>query len=147
MPAAVAGARDAVIYLLDTNILIYLIKNQPPAIAQRVDALPEDARLCMSFVTWAELLKGAQRSTRKPEVLRRLDVLARQVAVLYPAGPAICQHYAEQFMRLKDAGTPIGANDLWIACHALAEGAMLVTNNTREFQRVEGLKLEDWVTD
>jgi tRNA(fMet)-specific endonuclease VapC len=134
-----------VIYLLDTNILIYLIKNQPPAIAQRVNALPEDARLCMSFITWAELLKGAERSVRKPEVVRRLEALARQVAVLYPAGPAICQHYAEQAMRLKDAGTPIGANDLWIACHALAKGATLVTHNTREFLRVQGLSLEDWV--
>ncbi len=133
------------IFLLDTNILIYLIKNQPPAIAQRVNALQEDARLCMSFITWAELLKGAERSVRKPEVVRRLEALARQVAVLYPAGPAICQHYAEQATRLKDAGTPIGANDLWIACHALAEGATLVTHNTREFQRVHGLSLEDWV--
>lgn len=132
------------IYLLDTNILIYLIKNQPPAIAQRVNALQEDARLCMSFITWAELLKGAERSVRKPEVVRRLEALARQVAVLYPAGPAICQHYAQQATRLKDAGTPIGANDLWIACHALAEGATLVTHNTREFQRVHGLSLEDW---
>ena len=75
------------IYLLDTNTLIYLIKNQPPAVAQRVDALPEDARLGMSFVTWAELLKGAERRTRKPEVLRRLDALARQVTVRYPDGP------------------------------------------------------------
>ncbi len=133
------------IFLLDTHILIYLIKNQPPAIAQRVNALPEDARLCMSFITWAELLKGAERSVRKPEVVRRLEALARQVAVLYPAGPAICQHYAQQATRLKDAGTPIGANDLWIACHALAEGATLVTHNTREFQRVQGLSLEDWV--
>ena len=133
------------IYLLDTNILIYLIKNQPPAIAQRVDALPEDARLCMSFVTRAELLKDAERSTRNPEVLRRLEAWVRQMSALYPAGPAICEHYAEQFTRLKDAGTPIGANDLWIACHALAEGATLVTHNTREFQRVEGLRVEDWV--
>ena len=133
------------IYLLDTNTLIYLIRNQPPAIAQRVDALPEDARLGMSFITWAELLKGAERSTRKPEVLRRLDALARQVTVRYPGGPAICHHYAEQFTRLKDAGTPMGANDLWIACHALAEQATLVTHNTREFQRVEGLRLENWV--
>lgn len=132
------------IYLLDTDILIYLIKNQPPAIAQRVDALPEGARLCMSFVTWAELLKGAERSSRKPEVLRRLEALARLVTVLYPTGPAICQHYAEQFTWLKDSGTPIGANDLWIACHGLAENAILVTHNTREFQRVKGLKLEDW---
>lgn len=134
------------IYLLDTNILIYLIKQQPPAIAQRVDALPEEARLCMSFISWAELLKGAERSVRKPEVLRRLDALARQVAVLYPHGPAICQHYAAQSTRLKEAGTPVGGNDLWIACHALAEGATLVTHNTREFQRVAGLSLEDWVS-
>lgn len=65
--------------------------------------------------------------------------------MIYPAGPAICRHYAEQFTRLKDAGTPIGANDLWIACHALAEAATLVTHNTREFARVAGLRLEDWV--
>lgn len=133
------------IYLFDTNILIYLIKQHPPAVAQRVDALPAEDRLCMSFITWAELLKGAERSTRKADVLRRLDALARQVPVLYPGGPAICRHYAEQFTRLKDAGTPIGANDLWIACHALAENATLVTHNLRELERVSGLKLQDWV--
>ncbi len=132
------------IYLLDTNILIYLIKNHPPSIAERIDALADDDLLCMSFVTWAELLKGAERSTRKSEVLRRLDALARQVAVIYPTGAAICRHYAEQSTRLKEAGTPIGANDLWIACHGLAEDATLVTHNTREFQRVVGLRLEDW---
>ena len=133
------------IHLLDTNILIYLIKQHPPAVAKRVDALPAEDRLCMSFITWAELLKGAERSTRKADVLRRLDALARQVPVLYPGGPAICRHYAEQFTLLKDAGTPIGANDLWIACHALAEDATLVTHNLREFERVSGLKLQDWV--
>ena len=133
------------IYLLDTNILVYLIKNQRPELAQRVDVLPEDARLCMSFITWAELLKGAERSTRKADVLRRLDQLSRQVPIRYPTGPAICRHYAEQATRLKDQGTPIGANDLWIACHALAESATLVTHNTREFQRVGGLRVEDWV--
>jgi tRNA(fMet)-specific endonuclease VapC len=136
-----------VIYLLDTNILIYLIKNQPPSIAHRVDALRAEDRLCMSFVTWAELLKGGERSTRKQEVLKRLDVLARQVQVIYPNSSAICRAYAEQFMRLKEAGTPIGENDLWIACHALAEDATLVTHNTREFERVGGLRIEDWFTE
>ena len=134
------------IYLLDTNILIYLIKSQPPSIAQRIDALPESDTLCMSFVTWAELLKGAERSTRKTEVLRRLNALARQVPVRYPADPAICRHYAEQATRLKEAGTPIGGNDLWIACHALAENATLVTHNTRELRRIAGLRVEDWVS-
>jgi tRNA(fMet)-specific endonuclease VapC len=64
---------------------------------------------------------------------------------MYPGGAAICRHYAEQFTRLKDDGTPIGANDLWIACHALAEHATLVTHHTREFQRVSGLRVEGWV--
>ena len=67
------------------------------------------------------------------------------MAVLYPAGPANCEHCPEQFTRPKDAGTPIGANDLWSACHALAENATLVMHKTRDFQRVEGLRVEDWV--
>ncbi len=134
-------------YLLDTNILIYLIKNKPPTIAARVDALGDDALLGMSFFTYAELLKGAERSTRKPEVLRRLEQLTRQVPVVYSTGRALCEHYAAQFTRLKLAGTPIGANDLWIACHALAENAVLVTNNMREFTRISGLKVENWVDE
>jgi tRNA(fMet)-specific endonuclease VapC len=132
-------------YLLDTNILIYLIKHQPPGIAERVNALDEEDILNMSFITYAELLKGAERSTRKARVLSRLDDLIRQVPVLYPRKPAICRHYAEQFTRLKNAGTPIGANDLWIACHALAEQAVLVTHNLREFERISGLRVVDWV--
>lgn len=57
----------------------------------------------------------------------------------------MCAHYAEQSVRLKAAGTPIGGDDLWIACHALAEKATLVTNNVREFQRIDGLALVNWV--
>jgi tRNA(fMet)-specific endonuclease VapC len=133
-------------YLLDTSILIYLIRNRPPSVARRIDALGEDAVLGMSFFTYAELLKGAERSTRKPEVLRRLEHLTRQVPVAYQASRSLCEHYAAQFTRLKEAGTPIGANDLWIACHALAEDATLVTHHTRKFERVPGLRLENWVT-
>ena len=131
-------------YMLDTNILIYLIKNKPAAVAERVNALDSQAELCMSFFTFAELLMGAERSTRKPDVLRRLDALARVVAVRYGPHASICSHYAAQFTRLRAAGTPIGANDLWIASHALADDCTLVTNNLREFQRVDGLKLENW---
>jgi tRNA(fMet)-specific endonuclease VapC len=131
--------------MLDTNILIYLLKHHPPEIAARVDALPPTDNLCMSFVTYAELLKGAERSTRKADVIQRLDRLTRQVPVNYPAGADICRHYARQFTRLRTAGTPIGANDLWIGCHALAEAATLVTNNAREFQRLDGLAVENWV--
>ena len=132
-------------YVLDTNILIYLIKNKPQSVTQRVNALGEDDELCMSFVTYAELLKGAEGSMRKADVLRRLEGLIRQVPVLYPSGAALCEHFAEQSVRLKAAGTPIGSNDLWIACHALAEAAVLVTNNESEFNRVAGLTVENWV--
>jgi tRNA(fMet)-specific endonuclease VapC len=133
------------IYMLDTNILIYLIKNNPPGIAARINALDEHAELCMSFLTYAELLKGAERSTRKALVLKQLQQLTVSIPVNYTVNTELCQYYATQFTRLKTAGTPIGANDLWIACHALAQRATLVTHNIREFERIEGLTLEDWV--
>lgn len=130
--------------MLDTNILIYLIKNKPPWIADRVNALAADDDICMSFVSYAELLMGAERSSRKPEVLRQLEALSRVVRVRYSSAPSICQHYALEFTRLRAAGTPIGANDLWIACHALADECTLVTNNQRKFERLSGLRLENW---
>ncbi|MGF1642155.1 MAG: type II toxin-antitoxin system VapC family toxin [Thiotrichales bacterium] len=134
-------------YLLDTNILIYLIKNKPPAIAARVDTLDERSLLGMSFITYAELLKGAERSTRKAEALRTLERLTAHIPVQFAIERSLCAHYATQATQLKIAGTPIGANDLWIACHALSVGATLVTNNTREFERVQGLRLENWTIE
>jgi tRNA(fMet)-specific endonuclease VapC len=98
----------------------------------------------MSFFTYAELLKGAERSTRKTQVLKQLYQLTRIIPVQYDTNPSLCQHYARQFTLLKTAGTPIGGNDLWIASHALSQNAILVTHNVREFERIEGLKIEDW---
>lgn len=131
--------------MLDTNTLIYFIKNRPVSIVDRINELRDDAALNMSFITFAELLKGAERSSKKAETQRRLEQLAHQVPVVYRVDRALCEHYAVQSARLKQAGTPIGANDLWIACHALAEEATLVTHNCREFERIDGLTLEDWV--
>ena len=132
------------IYLLDTNILIYLIKNRPPQVAEHIDQLADVDSLAMSFITWAELLRGAEGSQRRETTLQQLDALSRQVPVLYPDGPAICRHYAVQATALKRQATPIGGNDLWIAAHALALEATLVSHNVREFARIEGLALEDW---
>lgn len=131
-------------YMLDTNILIYLMKNKPAAVAERVNALGADEELHMSFFTYAELLKSAERSFRKVEVLRNLEQLIRQTPVCWAADRRLCGHYARRFTELKAADTPVGANDFWIAFHALAEDAVLVTNNTREFQRIAGLAVEDW---
>lgn len=132
------------IYLLDTNILIYLSKNRPPQVAERIDALRDEESIAMSFITWAELLRGAEGSQRREATLQQLESLRRLVPVLYPQGAGICEHYAIQATALKRKATPIGANDLWIACHALAIGATVVSHNVSEFSRIEGLPLVDW---
>jgi tRNA(fMet)-specific endonuclease VapC len=130
--------------MLDTNILIYLLKNKPPAVAERINALDKESALCMSFFTYAELLKGAERSTRKTQVMSQLYQMTQIIPVQYDTNPDLCQYYATQFTLLKTAGTPIGGNDLWIACHALSKNATLVTHNVSEFERIEGLRIEDW---
>lgn len=134
------------IHLLDTNILIYWIRTHPPQVAERINGLAEEDSLAMSFITWAELLQGAEGSQRRQATLQQLDALSRLVPVLYPEGPAICRHVAQQATALRRRGTPIGANDLWIACHALAIGATLVSHNVREFERIEDLQLVDWAS-
>ena len=131
-------------YMLDTNILIYLIKNKPPSVAARVNRLAAGDSLCMSFFTWSELQAGAEGSADPAKTRVQLDALARQIPVLNLLPPSMALHYAVHFQRLKRTGRPIGANDLWIACHALSEGVTLVTRNLREFGRIEGLPLENW---
>ncbi len=131
-------------YMLDTNILIYLIKQRPPEVVARVAGLRPDDALCMSFVSWAELLKGAERSSRPEQARRRFHLLADSIPVLYQASHAMCSHHAKFAALMKDKGSPIGANDLWIAAHAMAEGCTLVTNNMGEFGRLPGLRLENW---
>jgi tRNA(fMet)-specific endonuclease VapC len=133
------------IYMLDTNIIIYLLKNKPPEVIQRLNALADDSKICMSFVTYAELLKGAEKSTRKAQVIKQIKNLAQSISVEFVTNEKLCESYASNFTRLKDAGTQIGANDLWIACHAISLSATLVTNNVREFERIKDLKVENWV--
>lgn len=130
--------------MLDTNILIYLLKGKAPGVSERMNSLHAQDRTVMSFVTWAELLLGAARSSRQGRVLQQLGSLTLHVPVLYPDGPRICQCFAGLVAQLRQAGNPIGTNDAWIASHALAERATLVTHNTREFARVPGLAIEDW---
>lgn len=132
-------------YMLDTNILIYFLKKKPPSVADKINALLPTDMLIISFITYAELLKGAENSQRKDEVLAQLKELTAIVEISYPNNDVICQHYAVQFSQLKSKGMLIDANDLWIACHALAEEAIVVTHNVREFERVLGLRIEDWV--
>lgn len=130
--------------MLDTNILIYLMKFRSPAIVERIAALDDDD-VVMSWVTYAQLLKGAEGSQRPEVVTGVLDELAAAIPVDYRVGPELCRIYGHHAHRLRRAGTPIGANDLWIGCHALSLGAVLVTTNLSEFSRIDGLDLRNWV--
>lgn len=132
-------------WLLDTNIVIYLMNHKPQGMVKRITAVGENGVVAMSFVTYAELLKGAEGSNRTVAVLAALRDLTREIPVEYSVDENLCRLYGDHANRLKRAGTPIGGNDLWIACHALSIDATLVTNNTREFSRIDGLRLENWV--
>ena len=134
------------IYMLDTNIIIYLLKNKPPEAIQRLNALDDNSKICMSFITYAELLKGAEKSTHKSQVIKQIKNLAQPINVEFVTNEKLCESYASNFTRLKDAGTQIGANDLWIACHAISLGATLVTNNVRAFELIKELNIENWVS-
>lgn len=131
-------------WMLDTNTLSELIRNPRGVLLQRLGATEPDA-VCTSIVVASELRFGARR--RKSEVLsRRVEQLLDSLAVLPMDEPAD-EHYADIRTALETAGTPIGSHDLFIAAHARSRGLTLVTHNTREFKRVPGLRVEDWLTE
>jgi len=129
-------------YLLDTNICIYIARRSPPEVLSRLERLkPGDVG--MSIVTYLELVYGAYKSRRVQSNLEAIESLSRLVPVLsldVTAG----RRYGQIRTDLEKRGAPIGAYDLLIAAHALAGGLTLVTNNTREFRRVAGLRVENW---
>jgi len=139
MALAAGGIR----YLLDTNILVYLANRRSEAVAARFARL-HPGEVAMSCITFGELLYGAEKSTRRNEVLRTLERLAERVRVL-PLERSVSGEYGRLRASLEAKGIPMGNNDLWIASHALATRLTLVTNNEREFARVPALKLENWV--
>jgi tRNA(fMet)-specific endonuclease VapC len=130
-------------YLLDTNICIYIIKHNPPAVRERF-AQHAANELAMSVVTLGELRFGAEKSRSRAkaiESIRRLE----KVLQIAPMPTVAGEHYGEIRAVLQKKGQIIGNNDLWLAAHARAEGWILVTNNMREFSRVPQLKIENWV--
>lgn len=133
-------------YLLDTNIVSYFLRGASPALNQRIlDSRPEV--LAISIISAGELRYGLSQlrpSRRAAQLAHQLDALLTAVSVL-ALPPEAAQHYGTARSQLEAAGTPIGGNDLWIAAHALSQDLTLVTNNTREFERVPGLRVENWI--
>lgn len=128
-------------YLLDTNIRI-AYKKRKPGVPERVGKLPQGEAV-MSLITWGELVHGAEKSQHQAQSFAILERI-RQIIPVLGMEEKVGNHYGAIKRALEKTGRPIGPNDLWIAAHALAHDLKLVTNNTGEFSRVEGLDLEDW---
>ncbi len=129
-------------YMLDTDTSSYVMKASNPDVLRRLQ-LHSTEDICISVITKSELMYGVEVSPRQTQDRMRLEVFLRHVPVQdFPDGAAL--HYAIIRAELKRRGEIIGSNDLFLAAHARFLGLTLVTNNTREFARVPGLKLENW---
>jgi tRNA(fMet)-specific endonuclease VapC len=130
-------------YLLDTNICIHIRQRRPPSVLARFNKL-QPGEAALSVITFGELLYGAEKSQRRADALQLLAELATLIPVL-PLPLEAAHLYGTIRASLETRGEVIGNNDLWIAAHAKAEGLTLVTNNEREFKRIAGLKVQNWV--
>jgi tRNA(fMet)-specific endonuclease VapC len=134
--------RGSMIYMLDTDICIYTIKRNPPAVFDKLRKLSPDS-IGVSSITEAELRFGMSNSSKPAHNHRALDeFLAPFHVVSFDSAAAV--HYGEIRSHMKRSGTQIGSMHLLIAAHARSLSAVLVTNNEKEFERVPGLKLENW---
>jgi tRNA(fMet)-specific endonuclease VapC len=130
-------------YLLDTNIVIYVMKRRPVEVLTLFNQ--NASRMAISSITLAELFHGAEKSAKVSDNLLAIEDFCSRLEVL-PYGARAAQHYGSIRSALEKAGTPIGINDLHIAAHARSEGLVVVTNNMGEFARVPALQLENWIT-
>jgi len=130
-------------YMLDTNIIAYAKNNRPESVLKRLTAQkPSD--ICISSITMAELEYGVLRSSKPAQNRLALMMFLSGIQVL-PFDSNAAREYGVIRHELTKNGTPIGANDMLIAAHAKSLGLILVTNNEREFCRVTGLTVENWV--
>ena len=129
-------------YMLDTNICIYVMKAYPPALLARFNSAAE--QLCISSITLGELHYGAEKSRLREQNLLAIDNFTARLEVLSFSGKAAV-HHGQIRAELERSGRPAGSYDMLIGGHARSEGLVLVTNNVREFARMPGLRVENWV--
>ena len=129
-------------YMLDTNIVIYTIKNRPNAVKEAF--VVHYGQMCISSVSLMELIYGAEKSAAPGRNLNDVEGFAARLDVLDYDSEAAA-HSGELRAELARTGTPIGPYDQMIAGHARSRGFILVTNNVKEFVRVPGLRVENWV--
>ena len=128
-------------YMLDTNIVIYTIKNKPPAVREAFKK--HEDQLCISAITLMELIYGAEASLAVDRNLRAIEGFAARLEVL-PYDNDAAAHTGQLRAELKTKGRPIGPYDEMIAGHARSHGLAIVTNNIKQFKNVPGIRLENW---
>ncbi len=131
-------------YLLDTNLCIYIQRNKPPEVLAKFRKL-RVGEAGISAITHGELMYGAMKSRQQDRVMRDIADFILWVPAM-PLPESASGHYATIRAEAEAAGKPLGGNDLWIAAHAIAADLVLVTNNEREFKRVPGLRVQNWVS-
>ena len=128
-------------FLLDSDICIFAMKRRTPALLRRLDQ--RSTASAISVVAYGELAFVEAMTVHREEAAAHLAALLETLQVL-PLPLEAARRYAAIRAELQRTGQPIGSNDLWIAAHALADDLTLGTNNEREFQRVPGLRVENW---
>ena len=129
-------------YLLDTNIVIYVLKRRPKEMLEIFNR--NASRMAISSITLSELIYGAEKSPNVDKNLEAIEEFVSHLDVL-PYDAKASQHYGQIKAALEKRGEIIGENDIHIAAHAISQGRILVTNNLREFKRVPNLARENWV--
>ena len=130
-------------YMLDTNICSYILKNHPVTVKQKFEEVGTGS-ICISAIVLAELYYGAARHPKGVVIRREIDDFVSRLIIL-PWDKIAADQYGAIRFTLEKAGTLVGAMDMMIAAHARSSGAVLVSNNLREFARIVGLQTVNWV--
>ena len=129
-------------YMLDTDTSIFTIKRKPAHLKRLFNV--HLGQLCISAVTWGELICGAEKSEQAEKNLATLEGFAARLEIL-PFDEQASRQFGQVKAELEQQGNKIGSYDTMIAGHARSQGLIIVTNNVREFTRVEGLRVENWI--
>lgn len=133
-------------YMLDTNICSFIMRERPASVLERLQlAADGQHRIVISVVTYYEMLLGTVGRNASPRHAKLVEAFVSRLSAILPWDAAAAEKATAIKRDLAAKGTPIGGNDTMIAGHALAADCVLVTNNLREFARVDGLRLADWV--
>jgi tRNA(fMet)-specific endonuclease VapC len=132
-------------YMLDTCICSFIMREQPVSVIKKLDEISAKHSIVISAITYAEMRYGCigKKASTKHKLLVEQFLKCLDTILPWDIDAVDCATKVKK--QLSDQGTPIGANDTAIAGHAISQSCILVTNNTREFQRVDGLNIEDWV--